>query len=360
MNYRLATLLAREAVSGDKTKVLEVNVEDSISQIQVIYESTGNGSGPPVALAAACVTKIELVDGSDVIYSLSGEEAQAVDFYHRKVEPPNLNVYLNAFQAQMVFNMNFGRYLWDPELAFDPRRFKNPQLKITIDVDAGGLGSSAGFLTVLANIFDEKSVSPAGFLMHKEIKNYSLGDGTHEYTSLPTDFPVRKLFIKSLVPGTGPEACFANIKLSEDNDKRIPFNSTIADILRMVVGQGPIYRETQECTLGGATGYIYHTPAYYPMINANNCVGSNVAYTLTVYGGEGGRGYIYAEGSVSNLQISIAGYCPHGVIEFPFGLQDDILDWYDVSRVGSLMLDIKSGASRSEGCQIFLQQHRSY
>jgi len=360
MNYRLATILAREAVSGDKTKVIDLNLVDPVSQMQVIYESTGAGSGPPVALAAACVTKIELVDGSDVLYMLDGYGAQAVDFYHRKKEPPNLNVYLSGFQAQMVFNMNYGRYLWDPILAFDPRKYKNPQLKISIDVDAGGQGASAGFLTVLANIFDEKIVSPTGFLMQKEIKEYNLGSSTNEPTLMPTDYPIRKLFIKSLVPGTGPEACFANIKLSEDNDKKIPYNNTIADVLRMIVGQGPIYHENQEQTIGGSGGYIYHTPAYYPMINANNCVGENVAYTLTVYGGEGGRGYVYAEGSVSNMQISIVGYCPHGAIEIPFGLQDEIDDWYDVTKLGSLKLDILSGSGRSEACQIMVQQHRAY
>lgn len=360
MNYRLATILAREAVSADKTKVIDLNLIDPVSQMQVVYESTGAGSGPPVALAAACVTKIELIDGSDVLFSLDGQEAQGVDFYHRKREAPNLNVYLNTFNAIMVFNMNFGRYLWDPELAFDPRKFENPQIRITIDVDAGGQGSSAGFLTVLANIFDERAITPTGFLMQKEIKNYNLGSSTTEPTGLPTDYPIRKLFVKSLVPGTGPEACIANIKLSEDNDKRIPYNCSIANILRMVVGQGPIYHENQEQTIGGSGGYIFHTPAYYPMINANNCVGSNVAYTLTVYGGEGGRGYVYAEGSVSNMQISIVGYCPHGVIEIPFGLQDEIEDWYDVTRLGSLQLDILSGSGRSEACQILLQQLRRY
>jgi len=213
MNYRLATILAREAVAGDKTKVIDLNLVDPVSQMQVIYESTGAASGPPAALAAACVTKIELVDGSDVLYMLDGYGAQAVDFYHRKKEPPNLNVYLNTFNAQMVFNMNFGRWLWDPILAFDPRKYKNPQLKISIDVDAGGQTSSAGFLTVMANLFDEKIVSPTGFLMQKEIKEYNLGSSTNEPTLMPTDYPIRKLFIKSLVPGTGTESCFANIKL---------------------------------------------------------------------------------------------------------------------------------------------------
>ncbi|GAH24026.1 unnamed protein product [marine sediment metagenome] len=61
MNYRLATILAREAVSADGTKVIDLNLVDPVSQFQIIYESLGVSAGPPDALAAQCVTKIELV-----------------------------------------------------------------------------------------------------------------------------------------------------------------------------------------------------------------------------------------------------------------------------------------------------------
>ena len=362
MNYRLATILAREAVAADKTKVIDLNLADPVSQFQIVYESTGGASGPPDALAAQCVKKIELVDGSDVLFSLTGAEAQAVDFYHRKVEPANQNIYLNGQNAEMVFNMNFGRFLYDPIYAFDPTKFTNPQLKITIDVDAGGQSSSAGFLTVLAHIFDEKKVTATGLLIHKEIKDYAFGAGTHEYTDLPVDYLYRKLFIGSLVPGTGADYIFNTIKLSEDNDRRIPFNHTIADILRSIVGQGAPYREMQVAAIGGASGYFFVTPTYWPKLSALSWEGSNNAYTVTIFGGDGGRGTIYGENTLTNVNVGVEGYLPHGILEFPFGRQDDPADWYDVTKLGSLRLDIlsASGMSASEDCQVMLQQLRSY
>jgi len=362
MNYRLATILDREAVAADKTKVIDLNLADPVSQFQIIYESTGAASGPPSALAAECVTKIELVDGSDVLFSLDGPETQAVDFYHRGIEPANQNVYLNDMNAEMVFNMNFGRHLWDPLYAFDPKKFTNPQLKITIDLDAGGQSSDGGFLTVLANIFDQKTVEPVGLMMHKEVKTYAFGASSHEYTDLPTDYMFRKLFIKSLIAGTGADYIFSTIKLSEDNDRRIPFNHTIADVMRMIIGQGRPYREKQVCAIGGSSGYFFCTPTYWPKVDAVSWEGSNNAYTVTAFGGDGGRGMIYGEGTLTNLNIGIEGYCPHGVLEIPFGLQDDPADWYDVTKLGSLRLDIlsASGMSSSYECQICLQQVRNY
>ena len=139
MNYRLATILARENHTSDITKVIDLNLSDPVSQIIVIYEPLSASGVDPVAHPAKCISKIELIDGSDVLFSLSGTRAQAVDWYHRKQEPANICLYLNGNASEMVYILNFGRHLWDPLYAFDPKKFINPQLKITIDINGGGL-----------------------------------------------------------------------------------------------------------------------------------------------------------------------------------------------------------------------------
>lgn len=360
MNYRLATVLARKTISANILVPIDINLIDPVSQLQIVYESTGGGPASINALATACVTKIELIDGSDVLFSLDGYETQALDFYHSGKEPANVNMYREGGTAEMIFNMNFGRYLWDPEFAFDPKRFVNPQLKISIDVSAGGKSSSGGYLTVLANIFDEKAISPRGFLMHKEIKNYTMGTNSHEYTKLPTDFTYRKLLIKSLIPNCSAENTWSNIKLSEDNDKKIPFNHSIGDVLRGIVTRGRPYRETAMQVMGLSTGTFYCTPTYNVNVTATGWEVESQSIYKTVMGGTGGRGTIYADAGLTGVNFAFEGYLPHGVLEFPFGLQDDPSDWYDVSRIGSLELDIKSKGARTENCQIFLQQLRTY
>lgn len=362
MNYRLATILAREAVSTDLTKVIDLNLVDPVSQFHIVYESTGVGSGEADGHAAKCITKIELIDGSDVLFSLSGQETQAVDFYHRKIEPANIPVYLSGMPAEMIFNMNFGLHLWDPVHAFDPRKFTNPQLKITIDRNAGGVSSVAGFLTVLGHIFDDKAVTPEGFLMHKEIKSYGLGSASHEYTDLPTDYPYRKLFVAAQTYGTGPEYLINTMKLSEDNDRKIPFNNTMWEFLRALTGLYPPYRENILMSGGGSGLKFYCTPCYWPRVSIAQWESSNVAKVATAWQGDGGRGYIYLEGSGGNYNIAVEGWAPHGSVEIPFGIQNDPADWYDVTKLGSLQLDILSvsGRSSTDTVQIFLQQLRKY
>lgn len=362
MNYRLATILDRENHSTDTTKVIDLNLADPVSQFQIIYEPMSSAGSAPDGHPANCITKIELVDGSDVLFSLPGLETQAADWYHRKQEPANILLYLNGNASEMIYNMNFGRWLYDPVYAFDPKKFVNPQLKITVDIDAGGCTSTSGYLTVLAHIFDEKAVEPAGFFMHKEIKDYALASAAHEYTDLPVDYVYRKLFAKILVAGSGAENCFDTIKLSEDNDRRIPFNHTISNILKSLVGQGRPYREW---IIGWGTTTatnFFCTPTYWPAFAAAQWRAAVADCQIAIYGGDGGR-FSEAQGAAGpNWQALVEGWCPHGVVEIPFGLQDDPADWYDVTKLGSLRLDIlsASGMSSSNSCQIFLQQLRSY
>jgi hypothetical protein len=362
MNYRLATVLDRKTEGSDVTEVIDLNLADPVSRIQLIHEPTNAASVQPTAHPARCITKIELVDGSDVLFSLSGREAQAADFYHTGKVPLNQIIYWNYNNSEMVYNLNFGRFLYDPLFAFDPSKFRNPQLKITIDINGGGCAPTTGFLTVLADIFDGKRISPEGFLMHKEVKDYVPGASAHEYTDLPVDFPYRKLFIQAHKHGTGPDYLITSVKLSEENDRKIPINATILELMKAVSSRHGPWREWILCA-GGADGWhFYCTPCYAPVGNISQFENSCANFLYALGSMNGGQGHIPITGSGVNLSLQVAGWCPHGVIEVPFGLQDDPDDWYDVTQLGSLKLDILATANYTTGdsCAIFLQQLRKY
>jgi len=362
MNYRLATVFAEQTIADGVTEIIDLNVADPISELIVRFQPTNGAEGEPQGHPMECIEKIEMVDGSDVLFALSGMEAHALDWYNHQIVRPNIMWYLTGLVFDCALHISFGRFPMDPLLVMDPKKFRNPQLKITTNYGAGGMNVSTMLVSVFARIFDQKVIEPVGFLMNKEIKDYNIGDGLREYTDLPTDYPYRKLLLRSQTHGAGVEHTFDTIKLSEDNDRKIPLNHTIEEILQAITAYGKAYREwilTNAVTTGRD---IYNTPGYWPAFSVCGWTPAILTSPPSVYSGDGGKAQVYKADDAQNVQIMCMGWCPHSTIEIPFGMQDDIEDWYDVTKIGSLRLNMKCGAGRAitETCQIFVQQLRKY
>ena len=363
MNYRTATILAKKAYTADAVEVIPIRVKQPISQIQILLKLQNQvhvfGQGSTYYHPVNAITKIELVKGSDVLFSLTGAEAQAVDWYHNKRELGNRIQWQTDQWQQQIINLNFGRYLYDPILALDPLKFENLQLIITLDISAGGVNPDNAYITVLAHIFDEKAITPAGFLMHTRVKSYNLVDLGHEYTPMPRDYPYRKLFVKALRADHDPSDQIDRIKLSEDQDRRVIINELTDEVLTMLVSQSSPYIENVVGPGYSTVEHYYCTPSQWVRVLGCGFRLGYTGYDPVFYGGNGGRFRSIQQTSGPNFVARVKGWCPHGVLEFPFGLQDEIDDWFDVTKVGSLLMDITGGESTGT-CEILLQQNRSY
>lgn len=361
MNHRVSTLLPQSTYDADKTEIIELDMADPISSIIIELAVTGVGD-VATAHAIACLTSIEIVDGSEVLFSLSGYEAEAVDIYHNRAMRSNFNAYLNGMGVQRYIGINFGRFLWDTLLAFDPTKFRNPQLKLTLDIDAGGNASVENKLRVWANLFDQKAVDPIGFLLHKEVKNYTLAANSHEYTDLPRDYPYRKMFIRNLEAGTEAGQNIANVKLSEDQDKRVVFDHALANLMRLFGTDDLQLIEQIMFAATTDTVKVYTTVSDRATATFASWAAAVVTGNFASYGSAGGRMTVDS-GAAENVVAHVAGFVPHGVFEIPFGDQKDVDDWYKVNEgIGSLKLDITgaAGLAGTETCQILLQQLRRY
>lgn len=359
MNYRLATILAAEAANSAATKTIDIDVDDPISQLIIQMKATNNGS-TPTAHPAKIITKIELVDGSDVLFSLNGYEIQALDFYHQARPPLNILCYDDDTQVVPLMNLNFGRFLYDQQLALDPKKFSNLQLKITHDLSLGGSSPDAATLEVVAHIFDQKQISPVGFLMAKEHFSYSLVNSAYEYIDLPTDWPIRQMIIQSLSADKQPYEQYNELRLSEDNDKRIPLDDKVSDLLKYLVGRYGPYTEGVQGIANIAAVTFFITPTYEVHAVVSGSQSDNAYFDVAaVYGGDID---VACNADTTNFMSQISGYAPHGAITVPFGKQEDLTDWYNVTQLGSLKLRVKAGSSVGSGstAQVVLQQLRRY
>lgn len=152
MKHRFVELYGLTAkLTTDQTVTIDLNMVGPISQLILDTRVTNGAGAASTEHPLAGITKLELVDGSDVLFSLDGFELQALDIYDSGIHPRGgwFNYLVNT-ETDAQIAVSFGRYLWDEILAFDPAKFLNPQLKITLDVDAGGMNPSGMKLSVLA------------------------------------------------------------------------------------------------------------------------------------------------------------------------------------------------------------------
>jgi len=356
--HRTTEILASESATTAATKTIDINISEMISRIVIEFKGTNNGA-TPTAHGAKMVSKIELVDGSDVLYSCSGIESQAVTYYGEGRLPFMINDYRNDVMNIQTFELNFGRWLWDTELALDPTKFKNLQLKITHNKALGGSSPDAGNLRVFADVFDEKKISPRGFLMTKEFYTYTLTSSAHEFIDLPTDYPYRLLIVQSLSAGKQPWEQYNKIKLSIDNDRKVPINNlSTSDLLKLWRPTEPIVEEICGTGTGSAvTHYTTFTFETYLTILGFDAA-TTTAYCNQSYGGKADIAFDSAE----HFQGHVVGLAPHGALALQLWDKDSISDYFQAQNYGSVRLDLTAGSSvgSSSTCEVVIQQLRTY
>jgi len=358
MKYRTEALLDAETASTAATKTVDVDLSQPVSRLVVEMKGTNNGS-TPTAHPATMLTKLELVDGSDVLFSLSGKEAQALNILTAGGTGYTEQNFIDNNSAIAVCNIDFGRWLWDPQLALDPSRFRNLQLKVTHNKALGGSAPDAGTLSVFADIFDDKRVMPIGFLQAKEHYTYSLTSSAVETIDLPTDYPLRNLIVQSLSTGKQPHDQYNKLKLIEDDGKKVPINDIRTSDLIKMTPNNKYMTETVRISNNTSAFTCYCTPTYDTKIVWAPILGTDSGWLgKASYGGT-----FTADGSAATEgDCILTGKGPHGALCIPFGIQDDITDWYDMTNIKSLKLKVTAGSSvgSSSTAEIVVQQLRRY
>jgi len=358
MKTRVATILAEENLGASGTKIIDLNIQDIISRITIKFYAL-NADVTVIAHPAANIEKIELVDGSDVLFSLTGYQAQALNFYDRG-KVPFTYIEVRADGGQIAeFGLDFGRFLFDRELAFDPTKFINPQLKITFDRTNSNAACVTSNCEVLADIFDESPPSPSGFIMNKEIYSYTVGTTGYEYIDLPTDYVMRQIFAKAFLAPWGMTAIFDAFKLSEDNDKRIPLDlSSSALEKRAFETYGGV--EEWVKAVGAETPINFYgmpTDGAFAVLSAEAILQDVMCFS------QGGGQYTFtAEAAAWRARAVLFGNCPHGAVPLLPKPGLEIADWYDVTKIGSLKLRVDDSAPAADTYtgEIMTSQYRPY
>lgn len=367
MKYRESYIEDALTLDNSGTKIIDIKINDPISVLWMRLKASNNSTGPNAnSPITRCISSIELVDGSDVLYSLSGHQANANAAFDLRRMPNNTYQEEGTLTQSAKIPLIFGRYIGDPEYYLDPRKFSNPQLKITWDlakvnaIGANGYESGSGELTVMAKIMED-APDPKGFLMSKELYSWETAASGDERIDLPNDYPYRRLMLRSYEAGTSLTSAITDMKLSVDNDKYVPFDFHAKDLARQMPDWFGYF--TQYMKGYGDNGDVRQlwldrdlriqlTPQYD---------GWNLG-VLTAYKGQYTiymRDETGAAVTGKPWKCECKGSCPESALAYPFGDPMNPDDWFQAPEYGGVRLYVTQG-NAGGNASVFLQQLRSY
>lgn len=325
MNYRNVIIDNNRTITDAATLPLNIDIADPISRLNFKFNIQNSASAAVlVAHPARAVTKIEVIDGSHIITSLSGEEMLSANYYDRRMPPPSYINGVTNTQSYFTCGIDFGRWLWDPELALQPADYDHLQLKLTYNKALYESSAAAMYMTITADVFDEKSITPRGFLRRYEATTWTPSGTATEYLNVPIDLPIRKLLVAGYSTDANFRAPIHDFKLTQDGDKMVPYNTnTRTYITELNAMLPPIIEPVIHV---GATGgeVIYTMPSYEAQYVALSTYAEYV--TLSSYAADVLT--VVAANDAKRIEGIVRGYVPFHTFEIPMGLPSDIDDWF--------------------------------
>jgi len=367
MKTRDAVLLYQETQTDTATRILDIDLADPISAFWIEVHCTNGASYNLDNFISDIVTKIEVVDGSEVLASLNMFQLEALHFYKTGKVPVLFPSEWGGGQQRHGAMLLFGHYLWDPTLCLVPTQYKNPQLKITfnkaVNTTAGTTGFASGnniILTVVAKVIEE-GASPMGFLMQKQIESFTSATSGDKRIELPTDYPYSMLLCRFYVSGSDIDEVISHLKLTCDTDKFIPVDRKVKQLDEQAFATfGPVdYKH--DFHRGGSftavvlvnkepwiTGFV-KTPATPRVIVPWAQWSSN--YNGELYDMAGSL-----DGTARQITGHVHGHALHATLPVIFGIYGNPGDYFPAPNYGKIELVLSQEVAAV--CEIILEQRR--
>jgi len=221
------------ALSDAGTESIDIRPGSPLSAIELIFGGTKGSTENQSDKIQDVIKTIQLVNGSEVLWSLSMIEAVALNCFEMGRKPAHEYDLSGSGTAQETVWLNFGRFLFDPDYWLNPTKYENLQLKIETNLTAGVTKYATGTITVdvILHIIEEGSAGYKGYFSAKEVYSWTTVATGVETIDMPVENPYRFILVGDLEDGIAPTADITDIKLTANSDRFIVFDYDTADML---------------------------------------------------------------------------------------------------------------------------------
>ncbi len=364
MNRRYAYIENRRTLADSGEITTDVAIKDPITSIMIEFRATNGATDNVDNPLAENVSSIELIDGGNTLFSLTGKQLEALTMFNRGYDPYSLHSELGGNTQNLLGEIQFGRWHGDTVYAFDPSRFSNPQLRIKWNlatnraVGATGYVTGTGTFTAIADVM-EGGPLPQGMVIAKQHYSFTTAASGDETVEIPTDQRIKAILVQSESDTGGGLYGLSNLKLTGDEDKLVVFDMAKTDLQRIQSLKNPPFTyKHQFHTANGTT--------VYPIIKQEESVSLLVETGDTVlgyvnYGIGNGAVSVYTAGSADsnkrNLTAIVTGWMPYHCAMLDMGEYDDPTTWFDPTAFRRLRLKLTQNAASSTAAVVLVQEY---
>ncbi len=348
MQKRWFTIINGQNLTDSQTVTQQLNGVGKIYSLRVHYEDTNGATSNTVGNLHSMVSKLQILDGSRVLHSLSMAEEMALNCYRRHKFPAH---FLSQDAAAVIKEdayIDFWLNGDDDAHYLDTENYTNPTLSFTHNFTisaTAGFQTGKGALTVEALLGDSGVPPNQGFLMSKEFAVPTPASSGTPDLLLPTDLPYAALMVLAGVSGTAPSATITNFKLSIDNDTSIPYNRAVNSIINSLRDAHGPWTETMSPILSG-TAATFDMDLFDGVGAWMDDAGATAKGIITVVSNN-----VLTEASTTGETVitraRAEGWLPFGAFYLPFGDGMDPNDFLNPTGLKKLDLLLTLGAANA-------------
>lgn len=370
MRRRDSALVYAETQSADNSsKTIDLDITDPVTGFYLEFDATNGTTNNADNFISDVITKVEIVDGSEVLWSLPFDMLEALHFYKLK-QPPTLfpSEWPSGHQRHGALLM-FGRRLYDQEFAMDFTKLRNPQMKISWNLGAiRAVSATTAFatgtlqITVIAKIMEDVPM-PTKYLMAKLIDEWTCGTSGDERKELPNDYIYRLLMTRHWLEAYDVDEITSDLKLTMDADKFIVFNRKVKQLDAEALAEfGPVQykHDFKQAYPGPIRLLVNKEPFVTPWVRDPGTPRQFVPYA------QWSSDFYFELYDLATPSIDSAarrstsyvhGHALHATVPIPMGLMDDPATWFDPTGYRKPELVLTNGGTAGT-CEIILEQSR--
>ena len=192
MKIRDVYLTKAETLTDTFVKTYPLNQFAMIQFLRLRFAATTGATSNTVGKLHSWISKIEVLDGSNVLFSLSGLELMSYNCFNHGVMPLQDISCGAAVVSSEELIVNFGRFLGDRKYYLLTSNFANPMVRITgafVVSGTVGIATGTGALSVIVRSIEDGALPYKGFIMRKEIFSWTSAASGDQPIVLPLDYP---------------------------------------------------------------------------------------------------------------------------------------------------------------------------